>query len=149
MKNRWMTMTAVIMMAGMSLTVSAQQLALNGDKVSFAPGEAVGIRYEGAVSGDKILLYHNLAMLPLKEKGVTNGEAGVYEVAIPLQPGDYNALLIGKGGEEKARVAFAVEEEPLPTVGHRIFVMSDRTVRVPDLVTDPSNSLYVKDMAEN
>ena len=70
MKNRWMNMVAVAWMAGMSLTVSAQQLSLSGDKVSFAPGETVGIRYEGAASGDKILLYHNLAMLPLKEKGV-------------------------------------------------------------------------------
>ena len=142
-------MVAVAWMAGMSLTVSAQQLSLSGDKVSFAPGETVGIRYEGAASGDKILLYHNLAMLPLKEKGVVNGDAGLYEVAKPLQAGDYNAILVGKEGEEKARVAFAVEEEPLPKEGHRIFVMSDIHVMSPDLVLDPSNSLYVTDMAQS
>ncbi len=144
-----MNMVAVAWMAGMSLTVSAQQLSLSGDKVSFAPGETVGIRYEGAASGDKILLYHNLAMLPLKEKGVVNGDAGLYEVAKPLQAGDYNAILVGKEGEEKARVAFAVEEEPLPKEGHRIFVMSDIHVMSPDLVLDPSNSLYVTDMAQS
>ena len=142
-------MVAVAWMAGMSLTVSAQQLSLSGDKVSFAPGETVGIRYEGAASGDKILLYHNLAMLPLKEKGVVNGDAGLYEVAKPLQAGDYNAILVGKEGEEKARVAFAVEEEPLSKEGHRIFVMSDIHVMSPDLVLDPSNSLYVTDMAQS
>lgn len=144
-----MNMVAVAWMAGMSLTVSAQQLSLSGDKVSFAPGETIGIRYEGADSGDKILLYHNLAMLPLKEKGVANGDAGLYEVEKPLQPGDYNAVLIGKSGEEKASVAFAVEEEPLPKEGHRIFVMSDIHVMSPDLVIDPANSLYVKDMADS
>ncbi|MBR6980333.1 MAG: metallophosphoesterase [Prevotella sp.] len=149
MRNRWMNVVAVAWMAGISLTVSAQQLSLSGDKVSFKPGETIGINYEGADSGDKILLYHNLAMVPLKEKGVTNGDAGLYEVAKPLQAGDYNAILVGKEGEEKARVAFAVEEEPLPSEGHRIFAISDIHVMSPDLVFDPTNSLYVKDMAES
>ena len=137
------------MMAGVTLTVSAQQLSLNGDKVSFAPGETIGIRYEGAASGDKILLYHNLAMLPLKERGVANGVTGLYEITKPLQPGDYNAILVDNGGEEKARVVFVVEEEALPKEGHGIFVMSDIHVMSPELVADPENSLFVKDMAES
>ena len=144
-----MNMVAVVMMAGVTLTVSAQQLSLNGDKVSFAPGETIGIRYEGAASGDKILLYHNLAMLPLKERGVANGVTGLYEITKPLQPGDYNAILVDNGGEEKARVVFVVEEEALPKEGHGIFVMSDIHVMSPELVADPENSLFVKDMAES
>lgn len=149
MKKGWMYFVAVIWTAGMSLTLSAQQLSLLDDKDLFAQGEAVRILYEGATDGDKVLLYHNLSMLPLKEKGVTNGDNGVYEVLIPLQPGGYNAVLVGQAGEEKARVPFTVKEEPLPTEGHRIFVMSDIHVMSPDLVQDPTNSSYVKDMEES
>lgn len=147
MKNRWKNMLAVAWMAGMSLTASAQQLSLNSDKLSFAQGETIVIRYEGAANGDKILLYHNLSVLPLKERGVVNGTNGLYEVANQLKPGDYAAILMGKDGEEKAQLAFAVEEAPLPKDGHRIFVMSDIHVMSPDLVTAPDNNLYVNDMA--
>lgn len=149
MRKSLMKTVVVFLLAMVSSMAQAQQLTLNGGKHSYAKGETVGILYEGAVKGDKILLYHNLAMLPLKEKGVAAGDNGMYEVPGILQPGDYRAVLVGKDGGQKTQVAFVVQEEPLPDNGHRIFLVSDIHVMSPDLVLDPTNSAFLKDMGDS
>lgn len=142
-------MVAVVAMGWCSMHAGAQQLSMSGNKESFAPGDDIAINYEGAAKGDKILLYHNLAMLPLKEKGVTAADKGVYQVAAPLQSGDYRAVLVNKDDMEMSQVSFVVEEEPLPTEGHRVCLLSDIHVLNPELVENLDNYYFVREMGNN
>ena len=135
-----MTIAVCAWMAG---SVSAQQLSFEGDKHSFAAGEQVTINYDGAEKGGKILLYHNLSMMPLSETGTVRGKNGTYHVAVSLQPGNYRAVLLSPKGEEKAEAAFKVDYSPLPQGGKRIFLLSDPHVMSPDLVQAPDNATYL------
>ena len=131
---------ALTMMSG---AMCAQQLTVVGGHASFAPGEAIAIEYSGAQAGDRIFLFHNVDLLPLKEACKTTGGNGVYDIPSVLQPGDYHARLVNSTGEVTAEVNFAVCNYPLPTSGKKIFVISDPHVMSPDLVEDPTNSRYL------
>ena len=66
MLSSLMKMVWASCMAMMPATMMAQQLSVEGGRGAFAPGESVAIEYSGTQAGDRILLYHNVAMLPLK-----------------------------------------------------------------------------------
>lgn len=149
MKIGFVKTAALVAMAWCSMAAEAQELSMNGGKTTFAQGDEIVIKYGGATNGDKILLYHNLAMLPLKEKGTATADNGEYVVADNLQSGDYRAALVDKDGNETAQVTFMVEEEPLPTEGHRICLLSDIHVMNLDLVEDFENSSFLKEMSIN
>ena len=122
--------------------VSAQQLSLAGTQKSFAPGESVTLNYAGAAAGDKILLFHNLSIMPLVEMGVATGEAGSYQVPAVLQPGKYLASLTAQDGQPKADVDFWITDYPTDE-GVKIVVIADPHVMGPDLVQDPTNERYL------
>ncbi len=149
MKIGFVKTAALVAMAWCSMVAEAQELSMNGGKTTFAQGDEIVIKYGGATKGDKILLYHNLAMLPLKEKGTANADNGEYVVAANLQSGDYRAALVNKDGNETAQVTFMVEEEPLPTEGHRVCLLSDIHVMNLDLVENFENSSFLKELSMN
>lgn len=122
--------------------VSAQQLSLAGTQKSFAPGESVTLNYAGAAAGDKILLFHNLSIMPLVEMGVATGETGSYQVPAVLQPGKYLASLTAQDGQPKADVEFWIKDYPADE-GVKIVVIADPHVMGPDLVQDPTNERYL------
>ncbi len=128
---------------GMAGFVSAQTLTVSGGKTSFAPGEPVTIEYDGAVKGNRILVFHNLAKLPLKDVGVTNGAKGTFEIPTMLQPGDYRVFMTDNNEQNVAATCFQVSNYPLPVGGTRIFVIADPHVLSPALVQDEQNERYV------
>lgn len=139
----WFNKIAVVTcMAAAQANVSAQQLSIEGGKSDFAPGESIAIAYGGAQKGDKIALYHNVDLLPLKEAGLADGADGVYHVPAVLQPGKYHARLVDNAGNIKAQLPFSVGNYTLAAKGKRIFVISDPHVMAPELVEDPTNDRY-------
>ncbi len=122
---------------------SAQTLTVSGGKTVFAPGERVTVAYSGAHSGDQILVYHNLSMLPLKEKCACGQGDGVFELPPSLQPGDYRVFLTDSDGQTVAATGFQVDLYPLPKEGKRIVVIADPHVLGPALVEDENNERFV------
>lgn len=123
--------------------VSAQQLSLAGSQKTFAPDESVTLNYTGAAAGDKILLFHNLSIMPLAEMFITSGETGSYQVPAVLQPGKYVASLTAVDGSSIAEVEFWISDYPATDQGVKIVVVSDPHVMGPDLVLDPTNERYL------
>lgn len=123
----------------------AQQLTLTDNRNSFAPDEQFGIEYSGAQKGDCILLYHNVSLLPLKQRGVVTEETGIFKPK-DLQPGDYKAVLVDADGVGKMQIFFSVGNYTLPA-GKRIVVISDPHVMAPELVENPTNPVYQKTMS--
>lgn len=142
MLSSLMKMVGASCLAMMPATMMAQQLSVEGDRGAFAPGESVAIEYSGTQAGDRILLYHNVAMLPLKEVCEIDGGSGVYHVPSVLQPGRYHAQLVTASGDDVAETSFSVGDYPLPAGGKKIFVISDPHVLAPELVEDPTNDRY-------
>lgn len=125
----------------------AQQMALTGNRNSFAPDEQFAIEYSGAQKGDCILLYHNVSLLPLKQRGMVTEETGAFN-PVGLQPGDYKAVLVGADGVGKMQIFFSVGNYDLPA-GKRIVVISDPHVMAPELVENPSNAVYQRVMSQD
>ena len=124
----------------LSGTVQAQQLLLTENRTSFSPDEQIAITYSGAEKGDRIILYHNLSMMPLRQACEVNGESGSF-IPSGLQPGNYRAMLVGPDGEGKVQTFFTIGDYALPA-GKRIVVISDPHVMAPELVEDPTNERY-------
>ncbi len=127
----------VLLLSG---TVQAQQLLLTENRTSFSPDEQMAITYSGAEKGDRIILYHNLSMMPLRQACEVNGESGSF-IPTGLQPGNYRAMLVGPDGEGKVQTFFTIGDYALPA-GKRIVVISDPHVMAPELVEDPTNERY-------
>ena len=127
----------VLLLSG---TVQAQQLLLTDNRTSFSPDEPMAITYSGAEKGDRIILYHNLSMIPLRQACKVNGESGSFTPS-GLQPGNYRAMLVGADGEGKVQTFFTIGDYALPA-GKRIVVISDPHVMAPELVEDPTNERY-------
>ena len=147
MEKRYLRIIMTACLLVVAGTAFAQQLTLSGNKDAFAPNEQIGIEYSGAEKGDCILLYHNVSLLPLKQRCEIMAEAGSF-FPLDLQPGDYRAVLVGKNGVEKVQVCFTVGNYALPA-GKRIVVISDPHVMSPELVEDSENSVYLKAMSQD
>jgi 3',5'-cyclic AMP phosphodiesterase CpdA len=123
-------------------TAHAQQLSLASEKTIFEPGEQVAIRYAGAAKGDQIMIYHDLAMLPIKEScKVENGD-GLFEVPAVLQPGGYTVVLADSQGQKITSLWFSVGEYPQKEGGKRILVIGDPHVMDPSLIESTESSAY-------
>ncbi len=141
---RFFMTACFIMMMG---ALHAQQLSLTGDRTSFSFDEQIAITYSGAERGDRIVLYHNISMMPLKQVCEVTSASGSF-VPSALQPGDYRAVLVGADGEGKVQIFFTVGDRPLPA-GKRIVVISDPHVMAPGLVEDPTNDRYLSVMSQD
>lgn len=140
---RFFIVACVLMMAG---TIQAQQLSLTGNRISFSPDEPMAITYSGAEKGDRIVLYHNLSVVPLKQACEVSAESGSF-IPSGLQPGDYRAVLVGAGGDGKVQIFFTIGDYALQE-GKRIVVLSDPHVMAPGLVEDPTNEKYLFYMSQ-
>ena len=130
----------VTCLAMFSNVATAQTLSTADARDNYNVGETVQIKYEGAQAGDRIIIYHNLSILPLAESLDVQQEEGVYDVPPVLQPGSYTALL-ARGASAVARVDFRMADLSIEAP-HRIMVLSDIHVMSPDLVADPNNEAY-------
>ena len=126
----------------LSVRTAAQQLSTTDGRHTYEMGETVGIKYEGAQAGDRIILYQNLSILPLAEKLNVEQQEGIYNVPPILQPGNYWALLV-RGNNSMAQLNFQIAELPIDGK-YRVMLLSDIHVMSPELVTDPNNASYQK-----
>ena len=141
---RFFMAACLLLMVG---AVQAQQLSLTGNRTSFGPDERITISYSGAEKGDRIVLYHNISLMPLRQACEVVAGSGSF-VPSGLQPGDYRALLVGADGEGKVQIFFNIGDHPLPA-GKRIVVIADPHVMSPDLVEDPTNERYQYVMSQD
>ncbi|MBO4659806.1 MAG: metallophosphoesterase [Prevotella sp.] len=125
----------------------AQTLSTTDARDTYQVGETVSIRYEGAQAGDRIIIYHDLSILPLAEALDVQQEEGVFDVAPVLQPGHYTALL-ARGSNALARLDFRLADLPIEAP-RRIMVLSDIHVMSPDLVVDPESEAFKKMVASD
>ena len=145
MRGKSIKTIAIAISSVVASTLSAQELKLSGGN-EYQVGETVSITYSDAPSGSQIEVYHNLSILPLKDKYKTKSSSGTFTIDAELQPGTYNAKLIS-GTTELASAKFTVAQREIPKTGKRIFVISDIHVLSPDLIEDPTNSNIIKAMS--
>lgn len=140
----------ILMAMALTATAPAQQITLTEERDTFHPSESVTIRYTGTQPGSQILLYKNLAMLPLSESGVTQETDGLYVIPATLQPGHYIARLVpAGGGDAVSELSFSVADPPLPTEGKKIFLVSDIHVFNPSLVEVEGSPYFEQVMASD
>ena len=125
--------TLILMMAA-TVAVQAQQISLAEPSQVYQTGEPIAINYSGATPGSQILLYKNLALLPLLEGADLTQADGTYTIPGTLHPSIYTARLVAADSTVVSELSFAVANEALPTGGKKIFVISDPHVFNPDLV---------------
>jgi len=133
-------------MAGVAM---AQDISITSAHDVYVPGETVELQYQGTAAGDKILLYQNLAVMPLKESASLTTMNGVYHTASALEPGHYSACVIRNESDTLAMTQFEVAPNQIPVGGKKIFLLSDTHVMSPELVDNPEGSSYVRAMADN
>ena len=121
----------------------AQQISLAEPDNVYQTGEAITIQYSGAIPGSQILLYKNLAMLPLVEGADLTQADGTYIIPATLQPSIYTARLVEADSTVVSELSFTVANEVLPTTGKKIFVIGDPHVFNPDLI-EVDGSAYVE-----
>ena len=109
----------------------AQQISLAEQREVYHPDETVTIQYSGAQPGSQILLYKNLAMLPLVEG---------YEIA--ETSGIYTTQLVQSDNIAVAELNFTITDDPIPTDGKKIFLISDIHVFNPELVAVENSPYY-------
>lgn len=126
-----------------AIAAQAQQISLVGPDNIYQTGEAITIQYSGATPGSRILLYKNLAMVPLVEGADLTQTDGTYTIPATLQPSIYTARLVEADSTVVSELCFTVANETLPTGGKKIFVISDPHVFNPDLVMVEGSS-YVE-----
>lgn len=126
----------------LSTGAMAQTLYTTDARDTYQVGETVSIKYEGAQAGDRIIIYHNLSILPLAEALDVEQAEGVYDVPPVLQPGNYTVLL-ARGASALARLDFRMAD-PSIEAPRRIMVLSDIHVMSPDLVIDPESEAFAK-----
>lgn len=141
-KNFLLTVCMATCLLTLSVRTAAQQLSTTDGRHTYEMGETVGIKYEGAQAGDRIILYQNLSILPLAEKLNVEQQEGIYNVPPILQPGNYWALLV-RGNNSMAQLNFQIAELPIDGK-YRVMLLSDIHVMSPELVTDPNNASYQK-----
>ena len=141
-KNFLLTVCMATCLLTLSVRMAAQQLSTTDGRHTYEMGETVGIKYEGAQAGDRIILYQNLSILPLAEKLNVEQQEGIYNVPPILQPGNYWALLV-RGNNSMAQLNFQIAELPIDGK-YRVMLLSDIHVMSPELVTDPNNASYQK-----
>ncbi len=141
-KNLLLSMCLATCFAAVSTETAAQQLSTTDARNTYEMGETVGIKYEGAQTGDKIIFFHNLSIMPLAEQLVVEQTEGVYEVPPVLQPGDYWALLV-RENQTKAQLNFKIADLPIDGK-YRVMLISDPHLMSPDLIIDPNSSSYEK-----
>ncbi len=127
----------------------AQDVSITTPKDTYKYGETVTIYYEGAISGDRIVFYQDLSMLPLRESATLAKSEGLYQVEALLEPGLYKAQIVRGGDEIVKDVKFRVSHADLPLNGKRIVLLSDPHVMSPELVQDPTSSSFIAAMADN
>ena len=128
--------TLILMMAA-TVAVQAQQISLAEPDQVYQTGEPIAINYSGATPGSQILLYKNLALLPLIEGADLTQTDGTYTIPGTLHPSIYTARLVAADSTVVSELCFTVANEVLPTGGKKIFVISDPHVFNPDLVEKP------------
>ncbi len=121
-------------MMAATVAVQAQQISLAEPSQVYQTGEPIGINYSGATPGSQILLYKNLALLPLLEGADLTQADGTYTIPGTLHPSIYTARLVAADSTVVSELSFTVANEALPTGGKKIFVISDPHVFNPDLV---------------
>lgn len=146
-KNLLLTMCLATCLATIPVRMDAQQLSTTDARTTYQMGETVGIQYQGAQPGDRIILYQNLSVLPLAEQLDVQQEEGVYNVPPILQPGDYWALLV-RGNSTLAQLNFQVADLSIEAK-YRVVLLSDIHVMSPELVIDPNNASYKRMLARD
>ena len=141
-RNNILSMCLASCLAMLSTGAMAQTLYTTDARDTYQVGETVSIKYEGAQAGDRIIIYHNLSILPLAEALDVVQAEGVYDVPPVLQPGNYTALL-ARGASALARLDFRMADLSIEAP-RRIMVLSDIHVMSPDLVIDPSSVAFAK-----
>ena len=141
-RNIILSMCLASCLAMLSTGAMAQTLYTTDARDTYQVGETVSIKYEGAQAGDRIIIYHNLSILPLAEALDVVQAEGVYDVPPVLQPGNYTALL-ARGASALARLDFRMADLSIEAP-RRIMVLSDIHVMSPDLVIDPSSDAFAK-----
>ncbi len=121
-------------MMAATVAVQAQQISLAEPSQVYQTGEPIAINYSGATPGSQILLYKNLALLPLLEGADLTQTDGTYTIPGTLHPSIYTARLVAADSTVVSELCFTVANEVLPTGGKKIFVISDPHVFNPDLV---------------
>lgn len=121
-------------MMAATVAVQAQQISLAEPSQVYQTGESIAINYSGATPGSQILLYKNLALLPLLEGADLTQTDGTYTIPGTLHPSIYTARLVAADSTVVSELSFTVANEVLPTGGKKIFVISDPHVFNPDLV---------------
>ena len=147
MKGKFIKTIAIAISTIAASTLSAQELKLAGGS-EYQVGESVSITYSNAPSGSKIEVYHNLSMLPLKDKCNIKNANGTFTIDANLQPGTYKAKLIS-GTTLLATISFNVAQREIPKTGKRIFLISDIHVLAPELMEDPTSSTIINAMSND
>ena len=139
MKNKLIRVLAATAFLATANTAAGQKLGLVGGN-EYNAGEAVSITYDAAPTGSQIAVYHNLSMLPLKDKCKIKQSSGTFTLDA-LQPGSYKAIL-SENGVELASASFTVDQYAIPAGGKHIVLLSDIHVLAPELIEDPTNSSF-------
>ena len=79
-RNHFLSMCLASCLAMLSTGAMAQTLYTTDARDTYQVGETVSIKYEGAQAGDRIIIYHNLSILPLAEALDVEQAEGVYDV---------------------------------------------------------------------
>ena len=127
----------------------AQNSTITTSQTSYQYGENVIIQFKGVLDGDRILLYQNLSMFPMKEFVSPSEANGTYIVESLLEPGTYKALVVNSINEVEAETSFVVNHAALPNRRKKIVLLSDPHVMSPALVENPNSSAYINAMAGN